>query len=310
MLERLRDVRSLNPDLVHIQYPSVGFAAHLGPQALSLLKNCVVTVHEVSGAHILRKISLLPFSFRARHVIFPSCFERRFALRWAPWLSHRSSVIAIPSNIGGAERQQQRSPREIVHFGLIMPKKGLEQVIRLGELIQLSGLPFLIRIIGTVRPEHTSYFLALRAGSSQLPIVWENGLNKDQVEEQLAASAVAYLPYPDGASERRATLKAALINGVAVVTTRGPHTPHDLDGCVCFVETPEEALAAVLNLFKKSEEREKLASKGIQYAAQHTWARVAERHSEVYYKLLLGQDGREALSVKNGERGESSFPSY
>src|SRR6202034_809705 len=102
------------------------------------LERCVATIHEVGQAHILRKLALYPFSFRARHVIFPSNFEHQFAVKWAPWISDRSSVIAVPSNIGaGAKRQ--RNLDEIVHFGLIMLGKGLEEVIRLARLIQVSG---------------------------------------------------------------------------------------------------------------------------------------------------------------------------
>jgi glycosyltransferase involved in cell wall biosynthesis len=307
--ECLQHLRSLRPDLVHIQYPTVGFGTNLGPQAVSLLKNCVATLHEASGVHILRKLALFPFSFRARHIIFPSSFERRFALTWAPWISRRSSVIAVPSNIGVAARHRERSLREILHFGLIMPKKGLEEVIKLGALIRESGLPLRVRIIGSVRPEHVRYFAALRSVSSQLPITWENGLDKEQVEDRLAASAVAYLPYPDGASERRATLKAMLVNGVAVVTTRGPQTPPDLEGCARFVHSPEQALVAASDLLKSREDRGRLTSSGAQYAGRYTWGRIAEQHAAVYDQVLAGRHGRALLPVKSAAQGTSSLPS-
>ena len=303
--ERLRSIGTLNADLVHIQYPTVGFARYLGPQALSILKRCVATIHEVSQAHILRKLALYPFSFRARHVIFPSNSERQFAIKWAPWISNRSSVIAVPSNIAaGAKRK--RNPGEIVHFGLIMPGKGLEEVIRLASLIQVSGQALRIRIIGTVRSEHAAYFEALRSESSRLPIVWENGLDKEQVEDRLAASAVAYLPYPDGVSERRATLKAALINGTAVITTRGAQTPSDLQGSVCFVETAEEALAAALDLLVSAERRDRLTSKGMEYAGRYSWERIAEQHSALYGEILVGQGRREVFPVENTKPRASS----
>lgn len=305
VLERLRSVRTLNPDLVHIQYPTVGFARHLGPQAISILKKCVATIHEVSQGHILRKLALYPFSFRARHVIFPSNFERQFAVKWAPWISDRSSVIAVPSNIGaGAKRQ--RNLDEIVHFGLIMPGKGLEEVIRLARLIQVSGHALRIRIIGTVRSDHEGYFEALRSQCSRLPVVWENGLDKERVEDRLAASAVAYLPYPDGVSERRATLKAALINGTAVITTRGAQTPSDLQGSVCFVETAEGALAAALDLLASAEGRDRLTSKGMEYAGRYTWERIAEQHSALYDEILVGQGRRGVLPVENTNPRASS----
>jgi len=194
---------------------------------------------------------------------------------------------------------------EILHFGLIMPDKGLEEVIRLGTLIRLARVPLRIRIIGTVRKEHACYFEALRTESSHLPVVWENGLNKEQVEARLAASAIAYLPYPDGASERRATLKAALINGVAVITTRGAQTPFDLQDSVCFVRTAEEALVAALNLLQSPEKRDKLTTKGMQYVRQYTWERIAEQHSALYDEMV-GLGHREVLPVENIERSSST----
>ena len=301
-----RTLLRLNPDIVHIQYPSLGFGTNLGPQAFALLHSCVVTLHEASQAHILRKLALFPFSIRSKHLIFPSECERDFAMRWAPWVSPVSSVIGVPSNIKRAVLQPARMVNEIVYFGLIMPHKGLEEVMRLGELIKVSGLPLRIRIMGTVPARHTWYFEALRSKSSQLPIVWENGLGEEEVAGRLAASAVAYLPYPDGASERRASLKAALINGVAVVTTRGSQTPSDLEGAVSFVHTAEEALVAVSILLKSSEERSRLTGKGIQYASQYTWERIAERHAAVYDRVLVRRGGREVLPFQNASRGASS----
>jgi glycosyltransferase involved in cell wall biosynthesis len=187
-----------------------------------------------------------------------------------------------------------------------MPNKGLEEVIKLGALIQVSGLPLRIRIIGAVPAKHVRYFEVLRSESSHLPIVWETGLDKKEVEDRLAVSAVTYLPYPDGASERRASLKAALINGVAVLTTRGPQTPTDLEGCACFVQTPEQALAAASDLLANPEKRGRLISKGLQYAQQYSWERIAEQHSALYHQLLDGRNVPEGLPVKNAERPASS----
>jgi glycosyltransferase involved in cell wall biosynthesis len=300
-----RRVRSLNPDLVHIQYPSRGFATHLGPQAFALLQRCVITLHESRQSHLFRKLAEFPFSIRSKHVIFPSEFERSFATRWAPWISQTSSVLGVPSNMEVGESTPARTVNEIVHFGLIMPNKGLEDVIQMGALIRASALPLRIRIIGAVHPKYARYFETLRSQSSDLPITWENDLAKKQIENRLAASAVAYLPYPDGASEKRATLKAALINGVAVVTTRGPQTPPDLDGCAGFAQTPQQALIAAMNLLGSAEERSKLTAYGEQYARRYTWERIAQQHSALYAKVLDRNEAR-LRPVENSERRTSS----
>jgi glycosyltransferase involved in cell wall biosynthesis len=297
-----RAVRRLNPDVVHIQYPTIGFGTNLGPQAYALRKRCVITLHEAWQSHILRKLALSPFSLRSKRIIFPSEFERNFAKRWVPWISRRSSVIGVPSNIGAGRPPVTENVDEIVHFGLIMPNKGLEDVIRLAALIQASGLALRVRIIGKVADKYSAYFQGLRSQSGHLPIVWDNTLDKRQTEDRLAASAVAYLPYTDGVSERRASLKAALTNGIAVLTTRGSQTPPDIEDAVCFVRTPAEALVAGLKLLESPEARRNLAGKGREYVRQYSWERIAEQHSALYSQILDGRSALEPMPIK-AERG-------
>jgi len=285
-------LQSQNFDIVHIQYPSAGFGAQLGPQALALLRRCVITIHEASHTHILRKVALLPFTIRPKHIVFTSDFERQFALSYAPWISKRSSVIPIPSNIGTFRQDRPRSLTEIVHFGLIMPGKGLEDVLKLGELMHATRSALRIRIIGKPPDRYLDYFEELRASASSLPITWEQNLTAEDVSKRLASSAIAYLPFPDGASERRATLKAALANGVAVITTRGRHTPNGLEGSVRFCKNPADALAAVRSLVTSPDERVALVNQGYQYVRPYTWERIAEQHTIVYETLCRSKTGR------------------
>jgi glycosyltransferase involved in cell wall biosynthesis len=291
VLDTKKRLQNQNFDLIHIQYPSAGFGAKLGPQALALLRSCVVTIHEASHTQILRKVALFPFTIRPKHIVFTSDFERQFALSYAPWISQRSSVIPIPSNIRASGQNGPRSLSEVVHFGLIMPGKGLEDVLKLAELIHATRAALRIRIIGKPPSRYFHYFEELRASASSLPITWENNLTAEDVSKRLASSAIAYLPFPDGASERRATLKAALANGVAVITTTGRHTPNGLEGSVKFCRNPADALAAVHSLIERPDERAALVKKGYQYVRPHTWERVAEQHAIVYETLCRSKTG-------------------
>ena len=218
----IRTLDKFGPDIAHLQYPAPGAGYRLGPQFFAVKKTSVVTLHEASQSHILRKLSLFPFTIRASHLIFTSEYERQFMGRWAPWTARISSVIPIGSNIERAESQgNARCGEEVVCFGLIMPKKGLEEVLRLAEVIKKAGSGLRVRIVGKPSAGHEVYFEELRRRSKYLPIVWETNLDDEQVATLLASCAVGYLPFPDGASERRSSLKAMLANGIAVVTTRG-----------------------------------------------------------------------------------------
>jgi glycosyltransferase involved in cell wall biosynthesis len=288
-------------DVVHIQYPTVGFGAALAPQGLALIRSSVVTIHEASGAHIFRKLALLPFSIRPKRLVFTSECERQFGIKWVPWISRISCVIPITSNISMFDGPTERSLDEILHFGLIMPNKGLESVVALGELVKASGLSFRIRILGSCPPKYAAYFEDLKSKTSTLPITWDIGLSEQQVAKRLASSSVAYLPYPDGVSERRATFKAALLNGVTVITTRGRQTVSDFEDLVSFCANPKEALVAAQFLVENVAERAKLAERARRYARQFNWGSIAEAHLALYRDVLRKDCSGERVALRNSE---------
>jgi glycosyltransferase involved in cell wall biosynthesis len=281
-----RSLREQNFDIVHIEYPTVGFGRRLGPQALSLLQSCVVTIHEASQRHLLRKLALLPFSVRPERIIFTSRFERQFGRTWAPWISRVSSVIPVGSNIIVGAGRGPRNLCEVVHFGLIMPGKGVEQVVELSRLIKSAGLSLKVRVIGKAPLRSVDYLERLRSETAHLPMIWDLDLSEEQVAEKLADASIAYLPYPDGASERRTTLKAALLNGVAVLTTRSSQTSHSLGRAVKFCATAQEALAVICHLLQHTEEITRMAATGVYSGKVYAWERIAELHLRVYQGVL------------------------
>jgi glycosyltransferase involved in cell wall biosynthesis len=294
-----RRLREQKFDIVHIEYPTVGFGTKLNPQGLSLLQRCVVTIHEASQRHILRKLALFPFAVRPEHIIFTNRFERRFARRWAPWIARASSVIPVGSNIAVSAGEGPRTLNEIVYFGLIIPGKGLEEVLELGNRIRSAGLPLVVRIIGRVPLKYAAYCEELRLKTEGLPIVWDHDLSEEETAKRLAGSTIAYLPYPDGASERRATLKAALLSGLAVITTRGPHTPRNLGGVVRFCQSPEEALAAIRCLVESPEETSRMAAKAVQYGQRYSWERIAKLHLRVYDSVMSKRSSHSTIQTED-----------
>jgi len=282
---------------VHIEYPTVGFGARLGPQALSLLQGCVVTIHEASQRHFLRKLALFPFSIRPQHIIFTSHFEREFATKWTPWIRRVSSVIPVGSNIGVGARKMPRDLYEVVYFGLIMPGKGMEHVVELSRLIRSAGLSLKVRIIGKAPFRYLDYLKRLRSETAYLPIIWDIDLTEEQVAERLAGASIAYLPYPDGASERRTTLKAALVNGVAVLTTRSSQTPHSLGEAVRFCASAKDALETISYLIQHPEEMARISNAAACSGGAFTWAGIAEQHVRVYQSVLDQESSRKQLQL-------------
>ena len=103
-----RRVQREQPDIVHIQYPTIGYGYNLGPQILSIFLRMlglkiVTTIHEFQQANVLRKISLLPFFIWSNVLIFTSEEERVAVINSLPWLRKKlnsaSYVIPVGSNI-------------------------------------------------------------------------------------------------------------------------------------------------------------------------------------------------------------------
>jgi glycosyltransferase involved in cell wall biosynthesis len=285
-LRRLRShIREADADLVHMQHP-LSYGRRMAPQALALVSRAVVTIHEASIFGRLESRALtLPFTVRTRALIFTSEYERRFVARGAPWTRGKATVIPVPSNIPALPPPGASAHGRIVHFGVIRPGKGIEEVIRLGELIQERGLALRVRIVGETQYER--YAARMRAAAAGLPIEWVTGLDAEGVATELGQADVAYFPLPDGVSERRSTVLAALGNGCPVVTTAGGQTTEALRRAVTFASTPEEALRVIDRLMNDEMERKRMVERGRSYyAAVPGWPEVARRHIEVYREIL------------------------
>lgn len=291
-LWRLRDARAIlkavdeaRVDIVHVQYPSIGYGRALGPQLLSCCRPCVVTVHEVSQAHPIRKLSLYGFFSTATNLIFTSEFEKQAATRFAPWIEGKSTVIPIGCNITVMPSGQEPSTNTIGYFGLIRPNKGLEQVIELARLSLARGGKFRILIIGSEFRGQESYHRLLRQQSAGLPVEWRTGLSGSELNAALCECGLAYLPFPDGASERRSSLLTFLTLGTPVITTRGPQLPAQLEDAVQFAANPEEAFQLAESLMSDRQSRNLLRAKGSEYAQLFRWETIAERHMRLYTQI-------------------------
>jgi glycosyltransferase involved in cell wall biosynthesis len=281
-----RDIMSVGADILHMQYPATGYGRHLGPQLLSLLQPYVTTIHECSQTHILRRLSLYPFTLRAPRIIFTNEYEREYSRRFVPWIKSRTTVIPIGNGIPLGPDSVATIPNVVTNFGLIRPQKGLEDVIQMARLCKQRANQLSVRIVGTVLPGHESYYDRLRDEAGDLSVEWVVGLNGTQLSCALAETEVAYLPFPDGASERRSSLVAMLANKAAIITTHGRHTPSDMKEAVQFAGSPVEAVELAEAMFNNRERLEAKRSTATEYATRFSWDSIAAKHIAIYERLI------------------------
>ncbi|MGC2162488.1 MAG: glycosyltransferase [Silvibacterium sp.] len=275
-------------DIIHIQYPTVGYGRALGPQLLSCLRPCVVTIHEISQAHALRKLSLYGFLGTAKMLIFTNTFERQAAMKLAPWIHRKSNIIPIGTNILTSPSSIGNTSKTIGYFGLIRPHKGLEEIIALAKLALNVNRDFKILIVGLEVHGQSDYYKMLRQQSVGLPVEWRAGLQGQDLNAALAECRIAYLPFPDGASERRSSLLTFLSRGTPVITTTGSQVTEDLKSVVQFAASPQEACSVAEKLFVDDGAWNDLHEKGLAYAKRISWNSIAQRHIQIYQRLMLG----------------------
>jgi glycosyltransferase involved in cell wall biosynthesis len=223
---------------------------------------------------------------RASKVIFTNEFEMRYARRYAPWIRRRSELIPIGNNISLSAPRSNRPPGVVTYFGLIRPRKGLEEVLEIARILKERGSGVRVRIVGLPMPGREQYLTLLRGKAQDLPIQWVLGLDGDNLARALAETEIAYLPFVDGASERRSSLIAMMSNRAAVITTRGPHTPAPLGQAVVFASTASEAAASVEEICLNPEWRHSLQSKAAEYAVRFSWESIAAQHIAIYRDVI------------------------
>ena len=286
--ELAREVRDFRPQVLHVQYPMARYGAALLPLIAAQLPGVrrVVTLHEFSQAHPLRRVAAAAFS-RVDALILTTGQERAAYGRWYPWSRRRSLVIPIGSNIPWQPVGNSRDGDMVCYFGQIRPRRGLEDFLQLARLAAQRAPTLWFRILGAVPAGQQGYYQRQRASCADLPrLVWELEHGQDEVAAALAAADFAYLPYPDGASERRSSLLAALGNGTLVVTRWGAQTPAELAAAVSFAEDPDAALARLLALRADAKARQRQRQAARDWAQLRDWDAIAARHRKLYQRVL------------------------
>ncbi len=264
-------------DLIHIQYPARAYRKSPAPQILSLRhpKPVAVTLHEYSQARWIRRVMIRGF-FRADAFIFTS-EEERAAAGKDMRLPGRTLVIPIGSNIPPGPAVPVRDPYSVLYFGLIRPDKGLEEFLSLAARMKGSGFRF--TVIGAVPSGGTEFLKRMRSAADEA-VTWELNLSPERVSELLSSGTYAYLHYPDGASVRRGSLLAALEHGLTVLSNPG----RDAETLPLFLpaETPESAERLLRSGIAVKTDSAALKS----FLEARSWNRIAERHMNLYQKLV------------------------
>ena len=288
---KIKDINSYKCDVIFLQYPTQGYGWSLLPQLLCIYyswftkKKFVVVLHEFSQRTLKAKIASIPLLL-ANKVIFTNDFEREYSLRWFPFRKKAYHVIRILSNIKSAVKLKEWEDRhyDLVYFGHIRPFKGLEDFYKVLDVIQKKR-KIKTAIIGQVLPEYTGYIEALKKEYSDLSIDYLLNNSAEEVSNLLNNAKIAFLPFPDGVSERRGSFLAAITNGTLVVTYRGPFVTSHLNN-MCFFTNLKDAKQDILSLFDTYPnfgyyEKREVMDQYLSHELPNSWTEVLNLYTRV-----------------------------
>lgn len=282
LLQSIRQIRKLKPDLVHIQYPTVGYGRSLAPAALSVLLRLpiVVTLHEFASFRFYRLPWFMPYTV-VKALIFTSGAEQRSFRRRLHRTPRVSEIIPIGSNIPVAANTIP-DLRTVCYFGLLMPNKGIEDFLSLARL--MAGQGYVFSLIGSTPVKWKSYGDRIVQEAKSIGIRTHLNETSEAVATLLKESTYAYLPFPDGVTEKRGSLLATIVNGLKVMGPFGANSIPPITNYVVEASSPEQARQHLLAAEGGVDPWSGIDRVGAE--AAFNWLNIGERHVELYRKIL------------------------
>lgn len=331
----LRSVWRIDPDVVHVQYPALGYSRHLMPTLLPAILRSLgrwrvaVTIHGFGLYTVMGKIRLA-VAATGSHAIVPvsdhirtsACSFFRRSLIFAGNVRKMVQAIYVASSIEPPERSAVKrtealrrswgiKPGEIaiVFFGFINEGKGFDDLLLAVSICRDQGFGCRLICMAELDPGRDGYHAQIGALISELRLddltIFTGYLERGKAAECLMAADVAALPFNYGASTKRSSLLAALACGLPVITTSDRSLPpFFVDGQNISLVPPKDPNALAAAIRKLGEDRPlrlKLRRGAIQLSRRFSWGDIAGRHRELYERLV----GPGAGDVPDGKGGKA-----
>lgn len=316
-------IRTLRPDVVHVQYQAAAYSLHpainLLPRRLRLLGRhrppTAVTFHDLKVPYLFPKAG----SLRRRVVNeLARCSDAAITTNRQDFeqlqhdLGRPPALIPIGSNIAPClppnyDRDAWRArwgagPDDLLlsFFGFINDRKGVDTLLHALKLLVADPLPavtprllFIGGQTGSSDPTNVACLARIQALIARLElqdrIRWTGYLPAEEVSACFAAADLCVLPFRDGVSFLHGTLHAALAHGVPIITTE-PHVPLPelVPGENIYLVPREDAQAlagAIRYLAARPELRHTLGAGARALAELFRWDRIAQATLNLYRAL-------------------------
>jgi glycosyltransferase involved in cell wall biosynthesis len=147
----------------------------------------------------------------------------------------------------------------------------------------LPGVTF--ELVGNVPDAARSYAQSVLRAASQVGVEHVGGASAAEVADRLASAMLAFLPFRGGATEKRGSLLAALLNGLVVVTYHSAETPAWIRECTIGVADREQAVEVLKRYIASPCLRSSVTARIPRHLSRFSWEGIAREHVRLYEQL-------------------------
>lgn len=292
-----RHIIDLQPDIIHMQYPSVMYRRNLFPNLLPrLIKRkfpkipFVLTIHEYHDASLLGK-KRIELTLKGPDILIFT--NDNDASDLESFLKQdQNRVIPIGSNIEVAKISEDkrvslldsyglRNGKYWLYIGFVDPSKGLGNLLDAIRMDQ-NKLPL---VIATEYDETNAYHKEIRAriDKSSASVIWTNYVSSEDLSILLGAAYAVVLPFDKPATNRRGSVIAALEHGKAIITTGDLQNSVFSNSAKLIPDNSLESISgAMRSLVQDPKEKRRLESAAKIMVKKYSWPEIARAHEEVY----------------------------
>lgn len=304
-------IAKLQPDICHLQYPSLGYARGLAPNFLfawlrwRLPKiKCVITIHEYEMYTWAGRLRLHPALLAAHKIICTNQLDRDKLVGASASYAQKVQIIPLGSNIvqkaennsrqGKAKKKTERKQRWVLHFGTVMPNKGWESLLLALKRLNEKAFPVNVLVAGELNVKKYDYHQKVAALIQNYgledQIHFTGYLLPEAVSEVLTRYPVAVQPYTDGAKLNRSSLVALLTHHRAVVTVdpriQLEKLKHGQHFWGVLPNDPTSLADGIHYVLSNPDIIERLQMKAKQVSDYFSWDSIINKYRAVYQQLL------------------------
>lgn len=283
-------VNRLNPDIVHIQYPTQGYSGR-SPMLLPLLirflgKPCVQTWHEpmvrMEGLCLAIGLDVLVTVREELMVNIPKLTQRVLRKKEVAWIPAASLLpTVIPNDEKRLKiRHQYISDGEILlaFYGFVAPLKGIEVLF---EIVAKTNSWLLMAC--DFRSDdfyHRSLLDKITSMGIGSRVIMAGFLPEDQLADILAASDAVVFPFRDGVGAWNTSVDGAIAQGVFVLTTSLVVNGYN-EGKNIYFAKPGNVSEMISSIQRYAGYRISPKPPTLE------WRNIAERHLKIYNQIVV-----------------------